>query len=360
MPRGFMKRFLFYSLLPLFTACIQAPTYSVTTTAYVGPGFWNVSLVSDGTFHITESSSSSATLPDLDLYGTYNRTSSGFDYLFVEQSASPSGKLTPPVLGASTIALEIPNVAFFMTPFSGPGVPVPMLLSGACPAAAFSANGIVLQQSSTCGNPSTGTCGWTDVLGFTPAGNLSFPTIYNFARAPISSQSYAAASCTNGIIQVGGAQFFLSPNGVSVVLTNVASVPANQTLLTLPQQTLNFPQFTGTYSGLFYSGVQNSVVPVSLTLDITGTIGNGSTFSDVQAPTLGSTAFALQWNNISLPNPGTLSATITESGAVSGAGNFNCIAGQNLGSSQNVIQCAGQDPASNGQSATLLLVSLPH
>jgi hypothetical protein len=338
-----------FAAIPLFlvfiTACnTDVQNYTEIYTDYVGvANSWSVAFASDGSFEITENGAN-PNVPDLQLDGIYNRYPTGFDYLMIYDSSSPSGALSPPAPGSTTAAIEIPGQLLIVNPFSGSGAPIPMLLTSSCPSSAFTSNWISTQQSVFCANPTSGptNCSGLGLLNFVLPGSLSLTSEYNFQGTVVSSQTFDPATCSNGSLETdNGFAFNFSTNGFAM-----AQSPVNQQIIAVPQFSVDLGAFGTTYSGIFFSNATLTSLPVTLNIPTAGNSATGTSISDVTSNIAGLLNLSLTFSSPNLPMQGFMQATFTSPGA----GVMDCAF------SQSFIACAGQDPNDNSQAGDLYLV----
>jgi hypothetical protein len=258
-------------------------TVSGRDGSYRGMGStWTATFTAAGAFTISYDQNDDGDTGDATEFtvsGTYIEYTNRFRKLTVT-SASGAGA---PSVGEQAYGLEIPGFAFFLKPIGtahGDQPPIPMLVTGTCPTAAFNANWMKVDYAS---NPGDSDEGFGSASFSFASGNFT-PTIEprEFGTGNTTTSNGASpGTCSNGVLTLGGgATMLLTQNGGALVRAG-----AGEIIFAAPQRSSAWSasQSNGTYSGLvaFDQGATTQVEPAEITLSGTG--GTGKRITDVES-----------------------------------------------------------------------------
>lgn len=335
-------------------------TYGGTGSAY------SAILNNDLTFTITKKASTSATTVDLTVTGTFTRLTSGILELTVSTSSDTTNG---PAVGDKAYALDVPGYIMMLKPMSSSGGEiVPMVATGTCPSADFSAKWVIMQDSGTSSNYSTeGLVGSFSYATASTLGTVGATTYMSDGTSNSgSAQNLGVLTCSSGVgtfpVMNGSSPelYFTSAGGAIVRVAQGGG--RVQAIAAVPSATLSISDFAGTYVGLAFDegdtsdGATNGgTKPVSATLNSSGT-GTGAVITNVTNNTLSTTQTAnLTLSQLSTAVDGVLKMTIDSGTAQSTV----CVAAKAIGgTTQNVIFCSGASPGGgNTKLRSYLLVT---
>ncbi len=334
------------------------------TQSYGGPGSeFKATLNPDGTCQVTHAPSVGAAV-DLTVVCTFVRLATGYVKLTV---VSSSGTATDkPAAGVQAYGLEIPGFAFLMKPIgSGDSHIIPMVVSGSCPTANFSANWVLGEKRDDddalqTTNDYFGTFSYNATTG---AGTI--PTKYALA-GPFTSLTGGAgvtglSACANGQMNFTGGSMWLTQQGGALVHSTNGVENEDQIIIAMPQSTLTTAALAGNYGGLGFDkngGSGQKVFPI--TGVATATDANtltivGTKVSDIETGAVTSDQATVTLTALNSPSAGFMTGVVTQ-GALTGK--MACMGAANVVSSgKNMMFCIGQSPNQNSKIFNILLVS---
>lgn len=335
---------------------------SQTNYSYGGPGSsYSAALNADGTFTITRAADINSAA-SLTVAGTYSRLSTGFVYMTVTAVTG-----TGPSVGDTAYGMEIPGFAFLVKPVGGDSHVIPMVASGTCPTADFTANWIA-------GDKDDSTSATNIAADF--FGTFSYNATANTATLPAK---YALAgpftalgagtvpglgTCSSGVLSFTGGAMWLTSLGGALVHANTGGETADQIIIAMPATSLaSTTSLAGNYAGLVFNkdlptGDANRLFPVSVTATAptsTTMSMTGTQLTDVTTGATGAGTATLAITAMNSPSAGFMTGTVTV-GASNGL--MVCSAAVNaVSSGKNFINCVAQSPDDNTQMFNLLMVS---
>ncbi|MCP4432850.1 MAG: hypothetical protein GY806_17905 [Gammaproteobacteria bacterium] len=327
---------------------------------YNGPGSkWDVNMETDGSFTITHRVDASSPV-DMTVNGEYEALSSGFTH-FVVDNASGTDAPSP---GDEAWGLEIEGYAMMLKPVDATSNQIiPMINSGTCPNADFSANWVLVRK----GSSSDASGNDRDFFGefdFELATNrASLPDRFaldnNFTSQGAGTiDNPAGGSCADGLMLVSDAEMYLTGSGGAIVHTNLTNPAESSFIFALAQNPItDITNLDANYAGMLFdesSATGDRIQPVSVSCSA-GTC-SGSIVTDIVANTLSAemVTMSLSGGVDDLAN-GLITGTISGSG---GSGNLACMADVNVsGNGGKIVSCVGQSPSDNTQMFNIILMS---
>lgn len=264
----------------LFSGCQQASPEPARS--YQGAGSKWTASIDASSFTLTKySSAASNATADLTITGSVATNSTSLFKVLTVTSATGAGA---PAVGSTSNALEIPQTAFFFSPFGSTGEPIVMVSAGSCPTASIEANWIIAKPRSDFTAPLTTTKDFFGSVVLTISGassSLVTAGHQTITGAALGSgggnMSFDSTTCSNGVQRIadGGGDFFdlyLTRSGMSVVKFSPST--GNQIIFGSPKQSAAVTQATiaSTYSGLLFEDKAggDTLSPVQLTIPSSG------------------------------------------------------------------------------------------
>jgi len=336
-------------------------TATSTNYSYAGPGsHYTLALNADLTFTLTHAADAESAV-SLTVTGTYTRLASGFLLMTVGSSSGSEG----PTAGDQAYGLEIPGFTVIMKPVGeSDDHLIPLVISGGCPSADFTANWIIAKKSNSQSASST----TQDFFG-----TFSFDFDTNFGTLPTKyalqgfssisgGGSVGGTTCSGGLMKADDANMYLTANGGAIVHTGHAGGDGDQSfILALPSSEFVGTDATAEYAGLAFNseasvGSGGRIFPVSVSLTGTSSAitGTGTKVADVEANTLTSETVTINLSSLNSPSAGFATGTIT----AGSSGALSCTIDTDVvGSGKNMMACVGQSPGDTTEMFGLLLVT---
>jgi len=352
---------VFFCLL----ACVvfvQCSALDVSKDTYSGPGsFYTLKLKSNNRFNITIADNFGEEI-HTEISGRYKTLSTGFLKMRVTKvdSTDPSAPEEDDVF----FSLLVDGMAMFVRPVNATQV-IPMILTGECPAADFTANWFLAQDNDL-------DKGYTS-LGKEVAGQFNFDfetqtlsldeTVYAGDHSTTSNEFAVDidANCEDGFVQTvfpeevevdSQLNVWMTANGGSIVQIIEEGLPYIS-LMALPQQTMtSISDFAGDYAALlFVEDAEENIKPMSVTINSDG-VGTANVLDDVEEGTVtGDTATITLNGDINSPLPGMVTGTVSQ-----GADSGSMICSTNITNEKHILLCVGQEPADNTNPFTVIMV----
>ncbi len=332
---------------------------SAVVNAYNGPGSkWDVLLRADNSFTITRRPSANAAVI-MTVNGDYERLASGF-LRFVVSDASGDDA---PSAGDEAWGLEIVGYALMLKPVDPNNDQIiPMINSGTCPAADFTANWVIVKKANGADATATDRDFFGEFAFDATSSDPSLPSMYaldNLFTPQGAGTLDGSAECEDGLMLVDDAEMYLTENGGAMVHTQISDPNDSSFIFALAQSAIgDIDNADGDYAGILFdqsSGAGDRIQPISVSCG-SGTC-TGFIVTDVVTGATSAESVTISLSGgVDTPVDGFVTGTITNDDG--DTGNLACMADYDaLGSGKKIVSCVGQSPGDNTNMFNVILAS---